>query len=268
MLKMPRIGITGPDEGGGAAWLFTAFAVMIAGGWPVRIKPSHPKGIDKLCGLVVGGGADIDPKTYSNRKYLQEYLGKPLKDKKLPFVKKLKRFLRRLSYPFVYFFRRLLRRRRRKVWHVDKKRDALEFNLVDQAVKRGIPILGICRGMQLVNVYFQGTLYNDISSFYHEEITRSSILPVKKISVHPKTKLSKILKMRELRVNALHHQAVKDTGKDIVIAAFESNGVVQAIESKTYPFFIGVQWHPEYLPGKRAQRRLFKAFVAAAGKMK
>jgi putative glutamine amidotransferase len=70
--------------------------------------------------------------------------------------------------------------------------------------------------------------------------------------------------MHEMRVNALHHQAVYKPGDGIVIAAQEVNGVVQAIESSTYPFFIGVQWHPEYLTGKKAQRRIFKSLVKHA----
>jgi putative glutamine amidotransferase len=262
MLNMPRIGVTGPDEGGAAAWVFTAFAILISGGWPVRIRPSQPREIEGLNGLVVGGGADVDPRTYANKQFLREYIGKPLKNKKQPFLKRLRRFLRRLSYPFIYLIRRLLRHR--NDYHIDTIRDSLEFNIVDQAVKKGMPILGICRGMQLVNVYFQGSLHKEIRSFYQEEINRHSILPVKKITVERGSKLFKILKMRELRVNALHHQAVNSPGEGIAIAAKEENGVVQAIESNTYPFFIGVQWHPEYLTGKRAQRRLFKSLVKEA----
>ena len=127
-----------------------------------------------------------------------------------------------------------------------------------------MPVLGICRGAQLINVYFKGTLYEDINTFYYEEPNRYSIFPVKKIYIKPGSKLAEILGVRELRVNALHHQAVKKAGEDIEIVAQEANKVVQGIESAAKKFVVGVQWHPEYLVQKKRQRRIFKALVEAA----
>src|SRR3712207_6765139 len=88
----PKIGVTGPDLGGGAAWFFTALSVRLAGGIPVRIRPSKPKSIDKLQGLIIGGGADVDPDTYEKENVLQTYLNQTLKNKRRPFLVRIRRF--------------------------------------------------------------------------------------------------------------------------------------------------------------------------------
>jgi putative glutamine amidotransferase len=136
--------------------------------------------------------------------------------------------------------------------------------LLNQAVKRQIPVLGICRGSQLINVYFKGTLYKDIKDFYSEKPNRHSIFPVKKAYVKLDSKMFRILDVGELMVNSIHNQAVKRAGQGIKIVAQESNEVVQAIELETDYFIIGVQWHPEYLIQKRIHRRIFKALVDAS----
>ncbi len=260
-LNRPTIGVTGPDKGGGAAWIFTALSVWLAGGRPVRIRPAKPRSADKLQGLIIGGGSDIDPDAYLKENFIDEYLNQTLRDERKSSFEKIRSFFSWLLYPLVFLIRILFSRKTHKI---DKERDRLEFGLIDQAVKKGLPILGICRGAQLINVYFEGTLYQDINTFYFEDPNKYSIFPVKKIYVKPDSKLAEILGVKELRVNALHHQAVEKPGEDIEIVAQEPNTVVQGIESEMEKFIVGVQWHPEYLIQKPRHRKIFKALIKAA----
>jgi putative glutamine amidotransferase len=259
----PKIGITGPDSGGGAAWFFTALQVRLAGGIPVRIRPSKPKSIEKLQGLIIGGGADVDPDTYEKENVLQTYLNQTLKNKRRPFLVRIRRFFTFLSYPVIFFIRVWLSKSK-KGHGLDRDRDKLEFTMLDQAIKREIPVLGICRGSQLINIYFKGTLNRNINTLYDEEPNRASVFPVKRVAIKANSKLGEILQTTRLRVNALHNQAVQKPGQGIDIVAKEPNQIVQAIESVTEKFVIGVQWHPEYLIQKRTQRRIFKALIQAA----
>ncbi|WP_224999558.1 gamma-glutamyl-gamma-aminobutyrate hydrolase family protein [Cesiribacter sp. SM1] len=260
----PTIGITGPDKGGGMAWFFTALAVRIAGGRPVRITPSRPRTADGLQALIIGGGADVDPDAYQQEHVVQEYLNQTIKHPRKTLLQRIGRFARMAYYPALFFMRKLLSRSKERGWSLDKARDHLEFQLIDQAVKKGLPILGICRGSQLINVYFGGTLYQDINTFYSEEPNPSSVFPVKRIHIKEGSRLAHVVGEHQLKVNALHNQAVKDPGHGVEIVAREVNDVVQGIELTQAPFVIGVQWHPEYLPQRRQQRRIFKAIVEAA----
>ena len=258
----PTIGITGPDKGGEAAWLFTALSVLLAGGWPVRITPARPRTADGLQALIIGGGADVDPCTYEQEHFIDNYLQKTLKHPHKNVFQRIGRFTRWLYYPALFFVRKLLSRK--LSFGLDRDRDHLELQLLDQAVKKDLPVIGICRGAQLMNVYFRGTLYQSIDTFYTEEPNRASIFPVKEVHLKLGSKLEKVLGTQQLEVNALHKQAVKAPGKAIDIVAREPNQVVQGIESTSRRFMIGVQWHPEYLPQSETHRRLFKALVQEA----
>ncbi|KAA6434852.1 gamma-glutamyl-gamma-aminobutyrate hydrolase family protein [Rufibacter glacialis] len=258
----PTIGITGPDKGGEIAWWFTALGVWLAGGKPVHITPSFPRTADGLQGLIVGGGADVDPQTYQQEAVFKEYLQRTLHHPKKTFFQRVWRFTRWLYYPALFFLRKLFSRKPQ--WALDQARDHLEFQLIDQAVKKNLPVLGICRGSQLLNVYFRGTLYQDIEEFYREEPNPSSIFPVKKVTFLAGSKLAQIMGVQKLKVNALHHQAVQRPGAGLEVVAWEANQMVQGIEHTTRPFLIGVQWHPEYLPRRQEQRRLFQALVQKA----
>jgi putative glutamine amidotransferase len=258
----PTIGITGPDKGGAVAWFFTALSVRMAGGKPVRITPAKPRTADGLQALIIGGGADVDPTTYQQAHVLEEYLNKTLKNPRKNFFQKISRFTRWFYFPVLFFLRKAFSRKQE--WKIDRDRDHLEFQLIDQAVKKDLPVMGICRGAQLLNVYFRGTLYQDINTFYLEEPNPSSIFPVKKVNIKPGSKLAEVLGIHQLEVNALHHQAVKEPGKHIEIVGTENNNVVQAIEHSQQDYIIGVQWHPEYLPQKPEQRRLFQELVKQA----
>lgn len=245
------------------AWFFTALAVRLAGGKPVRITPSRPRTEDGLQGLIIGGGADVDPDAYQQEHVLEEYLNRTIHHPRKNLLQRVGRLARLAYYPVLFFMRKLLSRSK-KGWSLDKARDHLEFQLLDRAVKKGLPILGICRGSQLINVYFGGTLHQDINTFYCEEPNPSSVFPVKRVFIKSDSKLAGVLGMNRLKVNALHHQAVKMPGNNVEIVAQEPNGVVQGVEHLEAPFVVGVQWHPEYLPQRKPQRRIFKALAEAA----
>jgi putative glutamine amidotransferase len=259
----PRIGVTGPDKGGGAAWIFTALSILLSGGIPKRIRPSRPRTLEGLEGLVIGGGADVDPLAYEKENHIEEYLNQTLYDKRKSLLKRITSFFQFIMYPLVFLIRRILSR---KSHRLDKDRDKLEFNLVDQAVKNKIPLLGICRGAQLINVYFKGDLYQDLNSYYLEKPNKTSVFPVKKVYLTKNSRLFNVIKKEEIIVNAIHRQAVKKTGESIIIVGKEANGVVQAIESSLNQFIIGVQWHPEYLINRRNHRHIFKALIKEAKK--
>jgi putative glutamine amidotransferase len=146
----------------------------------------------------------------------------------------------------------------------DPRRDRLEMRLIDDAVQRGLPILGICRGQQLLNVYFGGSLHQVLTGFYVEDPEVRTILPRKRVIPEPGTKLARVLGPHPRRVNALHRQGVDRLGRGIRVAARDRNGIVQAIEHEGPPFVVGVQWHPEYLPQLDEQRALFVTLVDEA----
>lgn len=259
----PLVAITGPDKGGSSAWWFTRLAVWIQGGKAVRITPSVPhRGMD-FDALILGGGADINPERYG-----QSLLG-DLPGKKRPKPSGSRQWFFRiisfLIFPILFLIRKLFST---KSPTLDKARDQIELELLDYALNKGIPILGICRGAQLINVHFGGNLYQDIETFYREVPKVNTIWPEKKVEIKSGSKLEDVLKTSRLWVNALHHQAVDTIGDSLEIVAKEDTGIAQAIENPAHPFLIGVQWHPEYMPQIPRQRALFKALVNNAKRIK
>lgn len=249
------VGVTGPDKGGGVAWVFTQFAVWRSGGKAQRITPSRPRSIQGLDGLIIGGGADIDPGLYAKEKDIA--MSNLHDGQRISWA----HVINLLLYPLLYLIRKVLSTREAVM--VDKKRDALEYGLIKEALKRQIPILGICRGAQLLNIYFGGSLHQVLREFYSETPQLRSILPRKSIHIEPKSKLARILKTTRCKVNALNRQAIKTLGVDVVATAHESNTIIQAIEHTQFPFVIGVQWHPEYLPQQPRQRAIFDSLTKA-----
>lgn len=252
----PLIGITGPDRGGAAAWLFAALAVRRAGGRAVRVRPSRPCPVERLDGLIIGGGADVDPALYGE----EDYRFEELKNQERSLGRYL---LTVLLFPLIYLLRRILSTLRSPPGG-DEDRDALESELIRAALARGLPLLGICRGMQLLNVVSGGTLHQDLSDFYAETPQVHTIWPYKRIQVEAGSQLAAVLGCLDCRVNSLHEQAIKELAPSLRIAAREHTEVVQAIEHRELPFAIGVQWHPEYLPQRREQQRLFRRLVEEA----
>jgi putative glutamine amidotransferase len=147
---------------------------------------------------------------------------------------------------------------------IDPDRDRMELDLLTMALPVGLPVLGICRGSQMLNVALGGTLYTDIYKVYVEAPKMRTVLPKKTVTIVPDSRLDRIMRCNPCRVNALHHQSVDKLGKGLRIVAKDESGIVQAIESETAPFLLGVQWHPELLFWKPPQRRLFAVLADAA----
>lgn len=256
--KKPNIGVTGPDSGGTAAWWFSWFAIVIQGGRPVRIRPEDGIPEIDIHGLIIGGGADINPKRYGRSEVRDLFA----KDQEVRGVRQF--FIRLMTivfFPFIYLIRKLFST---SATGIDNARDELEFNLIKRAVNKGIPILGICRGAQLLNIHFGGTLHQDIGNYYNEIPQVNSVWPKKKVQIKKQSYLFEILNFRNVWVNAMHRQAIDNLGNQLTIAAREENGIIQAVEHKEHDFILGVQWHPEYMPQVPPQRRIFKALVDRA----
>lgn len=146
----------------------------------------------------------------------------------------------------------------------DQGRDAFELKAIRTARSAHQPILGICRGAQLLNVAAGGSLHADITARRRKTSPRVSPLPCKPIAIRSSSRLAQQLGAPRLCVNGLHHQAVARLGADLVVVARDADGFVQAIEDRTGAPIVGVQWHPEYLIYRQASRRLFTALVANA----
>ena len=147
---------------------------------------------------------------------------------------------------------------------VDPKRDALEMQALEMAEKKGLPVLGICRGSQIMNVFYGGSLHGEIRERYKDAPHMRTVLPRKCVDIRQGTQLAKLLAVECCFVNSLHHQAVDRLGDGFAEAAADAHGMVQAIEHSGRPFLIGVQWHPEFLFWQPRQQRIFKTLVEAA----
>lgn len=147
---------------------------------------------------------------------------------------------------------------------IDPDRDALELGILDGAMARALPILGVCRGAQMINVYLGGSLHKDIYETFSAARRLRTALPRKTISLAPGSRIARIVRTERVRVNSLHNQSVDRLGEGLVVVGRDPAGIVQAVEHPELRFLIGVQWHPEFLFWMRRQRRLFRALVKAA----
>nr|WHW29806.1 putative type 1 glutamine amidotransferase [uncultured bacterium] len=145
----------------------------------------------------------------------------------------------------------------------DPQRDAFEMAVIRHCLESRVPMLGICRGAQLINVVLGGSLYNDIRPLRRATPNYNSALPVKWVDVQADCTLAGYLQTQRVKVNSLHSQAIERLGCGLRKVAVDQDGFTQAVEAAD-SFLVGVQWHPEYLPYKRAQRRLFSGFARAA----
>ena len=161
-----------------------------------------------------------------------------------------------------------------KLEKVEAGRDKYELELIRLALEKDIPILGICRGSQLLNSVAGGTMYQDLDSEYGENLiqhrqTSNRDFLNHKIEVMEGTKLHEIVGTTEMSVNSFHHQANHDIGASFEVAAVAPDGVIEAIESKEHDFVMGLQFHPEdAFEFDDSSRKIMEAFINAAKKGK
>ena len=178
--------------------------------------------------LLTGSGPDLDPSLYGERK----------------------------QYPFPI---------------VAPRRSSFELDLVRLAARNRLPTLAICGGMQTMNVAFGGTLYQDIPAQVPDVLQHRQTAPAihlsHSVSITPGTLLDRIVKRARMKVNSSHHQSVKGVGRALIASASAPDGIVEAIEYPGHPFFLGLQWHPEFLFDRHPlHRQLFQAFLRAASR--
>ena len=225
-------GGTGAAANGTPTWALNqnyAENIRRAGGIPILAVNNDcaEEYADLADGLLLSGGKDVEPKLYGQEK----------------------------MFDFVI---------------TDPQRDDLEYKIIKAFVDRKKPIWGICRGIQLLNVGLGGTLYQDIPSQVTREFPIAHKQPFHYISfshrvaITPGTRLHTICQADSIGVNSSHHQAIKALANGLVTTGKTSDGLIEAVEMPDYPFFVGVQWHPEYLwPEDAAAERLFTFFVTA-----
>jgi putative glutamine amidotransferase len=230
----PRIGITmdvgTPDENRRTLELPADYAEQVfrAGGMPVLLPITHDPAIRQemiagLDGLLLPGGADLDPRLYGQPRHARTTL-------------------------------------------VDKDRQDFDFAMLALAETRRLPTLGICMGCQTMNVQRRGTLHQHLPELGTQTLDHRKAgdrSNAHAVEVRAGTHLAEALKLNQLEANSRHHQGIDKVGHGLVPCAFAPDGLVEAVEDPSMPFWVAVQWHPENLQGT-PHERLFEALVAAA----
>ncbi len=157
-----------------------------------------------------------------------------------------------------------------RVYDIDASRDQLEIGLVQAAAQSGLPFLGICRGIQVINVALGGSLITDIGGQaptaqrhdWFPDIPRDYLAHT--VALAGDCRLAKILGADRVETNSLHHQAIKAPAAAVNVTGYAPDGIIEALELPGHPFGLGVQWHPEWLQHLPAMRALFGALIEAA----
>ncbi len=203
-------------------------AVRRAGAIPFLLSPGEThwkRWLAQVNGLILTGGGDLDPKLYGGATH-------------------------------------------ETLYGVDDERDATEVALASEVVSSGLPTLGICRGAQVINVVLGGTLYEHLPDVVGESVLHR--LPPREptphsITVKPGSRLARILPELEFTCSSWHHQGICGVAPILEVVAHAPDGTIEAVESATHRWLIGVQWHPELTAEKDpTQQRLFDALVEAA----
>lgn len=207
-------------------------AISMAGGIPFIIPPdvnlsAIPSMMAHVDAIMISGGGDIETKRYNGQ-----------------------------DHPRVY--------------DVDTNRDNLEIGLAIAAKTSDKPLLGICRGLQIINVALGGDLFSDLQDQKMDAIKHDWFpdLPRERLShsieINSGSLLGKIFEVSSTEVNSLHHQAIRNLSSKLTATAFAPDGVIEAVELSSHPFFLGVQWHPEWLFSAETTKNLFNAFINAS----
>jgi putative glutamine amidotransferase len=203
-------------------------AVEAAGGIPVILAPLPARRleaiIDRLDGVCLSGGPDIEPGCYGAGAH-------------------------------------------RELGPTEPEVDLFELGLVRAARRRGLPVLAICRGMQVLNVARGGSLVQhlpDLSQEIQHRQTTPASQPSHSVTVAADSKLARIAEAERLEVNSFHHQAIDRLGAGLEPVAWSDDGVIEAVEALGDTFMIGVQWHAECLTERSEHARLFDGLIDAA----
>ena len=205
-------------------------AVELVGGMPVVLPPLDAASVggllDRLDGVVLSGGPDLDPMAYGARAHPQ--LGP-----------------------------------------VEPPLDVFEYAVAREAISRGLPLLGVCRGTQALNVACGGSLIQHLPDAVGDTIAHRQVEAPQRVThevaIALHSRLGRIMGTTRASVNSFHHQAVSELGAGLRVSARADDGTIEAIEMPSHPFMLGVQWHAETLVAEPAQRALFAALVRTAG---
>ncbi len=240
----PRVGITSSNayDSSGAIddhVLPYVRAVQRYGGAPVLLANETADLedlLETLQAVLITGGVDVDPRLYGGR----------------------------------------LEHARSEAGKYRAERDAFESALLRATRDRGIPTLGICRGLQIANVAFGGTLIEDLReergdgyTIEHRQtnelgLDRTEHAPGHEIALDPRSRLAALLGTAPFPANSMHHQAVRDVGEGLAVVGRTADGVIEAAEATfAHPFFFAVQWHPEELLEDAASAALFGGLILA-----
>lgn len=150
--------------------------------------------------------------------------------------------------------------------YICEERDKMEKELLDQALESDLPILGICRGIQFLNVFLGGTLYQDLPtqrlSYIEHHQSPPYDVPVHRVSINEDSGLYRLLNMRSIKVNSYHHQAIKQKAEGVKSMAVSEDGITEAIEIPGKRFVWALQWHPEFsYRNDENSKKIFEEFV-------
>ncbi len=230
---LPKVGITASVfEGKLALNEQYVKAALMAGAVPYAVPPiPDPRTIEQyvreMDGWIVSGGADVDPVHYGEQPLPE--LGPVLPD-----------------------------------------RDRFEIGLIREAAKKNVPVIAVCRGLQVLNVALGGSLYQDVRHYRSDHLQHQQKsaphIASHAVEIVPHSLLHSILNKSEIRTNSLHHQSVKSVAPGLFVSARAPDGVVEAVESRSHRFVLGVQWHPEAMAAADDDAmKLFLALTDACG---
>jgi len=204
-------------------------AIEAAGGLPMVMPPLAEEAIDplldRLGGICLSGGPDLDPRAYGAAPH--EELGP-----------------------------------------TEPTLDHFELALARRADERGLPVLAVCRGMQLLNVARGGTLHQHLPEVVGPRLTHRQSEPCGQpthwVRQDADSALSRLMSRRRAKVNSFHHQALRDVADGLLPVAWASDGTIEAVEDPERDFVVGVQWHAECLAARPQEAAVFRALVDAA----